>query len=147
MNNKTNNKKPVNLAKFMAIIAIFASLVWSYTPVVAIDNSGKLPLLSEKRAPRKTITVVATAYNSLPEQTDDTPFTTANGSTVHRGTVASNFLPFGTYVTFPDLYGDRLFVVEDRMNARYGKGRIDLWFEDYGEAVDFGVQKIKMEVY
>lgn len=125
-----------------AEIGFFGFPNWfSNTP----ENS--LPLAFEERLPRKTITVVATAYNSVPEQTDDTPFITANGAHVAPGTVAANFLPFGTYVMFPDVFGDRLFKVEDRMNARYGHGRVDIWMEDHGEALTFGAKAITMEVF
>lgn len=117
---------------------------------IAADSTfhpNRLPIVKEERKPRKVLTVVATAYNSLPEQTDSTPFITANGSTVHPGTLAANFLPFGAYVSFPELYGDRIFMVEDRMAQRYGYGRVDLWMEEYAEAREFGVKRLKMEVY
>lgn len=110
---------------------------------------------SVERLPRKVITVVATAYNSEPGQTDDTPCITANGHDLcdtyatygADNTIAANFLPIGTAVRFPDLYGDKVFVVRDRMNARYGYGRIDLWLPVKAEAKQFGVQKLAMEIF
>src|SRR3989344_3213041 len=63
--------------------------------------------------------LAATAYSSTPDQTDDTPFITAKGTTVRDGIIAANFLPFGTRIKIPDIYGDKIFVVEDRMNRRY----------------------------
>lgn len=100
------------------------------------------------RNPRKVINVVATAYTSTPDQTDNSPFTTATGDRVHDGLIAANFLPFGTQVKFPELYGDKIFIVYDRMNARYGYGRVDVWLDtSRREAKQFGVKRLKMEIY
>lgn len=90
--------------------------------------------------------VTASAYNSLPEQTDSTPFITASGTHVRRGVVAANFLPIGTQITIPDYYGDEVFVVEDRMNARY-QNNVDIWMEDYADAKQFGRRSVKIHVY
>jgi len=51
----------------------------------------------------KKILVVITAYSSTVDQTDDTPFITANGSFVRDGIVANNMLPFGTKIKIPEL--------------------------------------------
>lgn len=93
----------------------------------------------------KTHTVTATAYSSTPDQTDDTPFTTASGTTVRDGVVATNFLPFGTLIRIPDLFGNKIFVVEDRMNRRYTT-RVDIWFPERELAKMFGVKTVKIEV-
>lgn len=84
--------------------------------------------------------VDATAYNSLSWQTDSTPWITASGTRCKEGTIAANFLPFGTKVLI-DGFGDQIFVVEDRMNRRYKK-RIDIWMRKYNDAVKFGKRKI-----
>lgn len=89
--------------------------------------------------------VTATAYSSTVDQTDSTPLITASGTHVRDGIVATNFLPFGTVIKIPDLYGNKTFVVEDRMNKRY-KFNIDIWFATRLEAKEFGVKKIKIEV-
>ena len=110
---------------------------------------------STARDPRKVIMVVATAYNSEPGQTDDTPCITANGHDLcdtyatygADNTIAANFLPIGTTVRFPDLYGDKVFVVRDRMNARYGYGRIDMWLPVKADAKIFGVKRLTMEIF
>jgi hypothetical protein len=54
-----------------------------------------------------------TAYSSTADQTDSSPFITANGKNVKDGIVACNFLAFGTKVKFPDMYGDKVFTVEE----------------------------------
>lgn len=89
--------------------------------------------------------VTITAYSSTPDQTDSTPFITASGTNVRDGIVACNFLSFGTKVRFPELYGDKIFVVEDRM-ARHNSHKIDIWFPTRWEAKQFGVKVAKVEV-
>jgi len=89
--------------------------------------------------------VTITAYSSTPDQTDSTPFITASGTNVHDGIVACNFLRFGTKVRFPELYGDKIFVVEDRM-ALHNSHKIDIWFPTRWQAKQFGVKTAKVEV-
>jgi 3D (Asp-Asp-Asp) domain-containing protein len=90
--------------------------------------------------PVKTYRVTMTAYSSTPDQTDDTPFHTANGTYVHDGIVAANFLPFHTKVRFPELFGDKVFTVEDRMNKRFSQ-RMDIWMESRAAALRFGLKR------
>lgn len=59
------------------------------------------------------------AYNSKEEQTDSDPFIAANNRHVFPGGIATNILPCGTKVMIPDLFGDTVFTVNDRMNPRY----------------------------
>jgi 3D (Asp-Asp-Asp) domain-containing protein len=94
----------------------------------------------------KTINVVITAYSSSPDQTDDTPFITASNKRVRAGIVANNMLPFGTKIRIPELYGDQIFVVEDRMNKRMGDYRLDIWMPTRTLAVNFGVKTAQIEV-
>lgn len=94
----------------------------------------------------KTITVVATAYSSTPDQTDDTPFITASGKHVADNIIANNMLPFGTKVRIPKLYGNKIFFVQDRMNKRMSNYQIDLWMPDRESAMKFGVRTLEMEI-
>lgn len=98
-----------------------------------------------KRDPRRTMFITVTAYSSEPEQTDSTPFITAFGTQVRDGIVATNFLPKGTVVRFPEVFGDKEFVVEDRMNARYYY-RMDIWMADTQDAIQFGAKYLKVEI-
>lgn len=93
----------------------------------------------------KTVTVMTTAYTSDPAETDGSPFTTANGTQVYDGVVAANFLKFGTRIRIPDYYGDKVFVVHDRMNARYTQ-RVDVWMLKKADARQWGVRRIRIEV-
>ncbi len=100
------------------------------------------------RQPDRVINAVITAYTSTPDQTDDDPFIAASGKRVHDGMIAANGLPFGTIIKIPSLYGEKEFIVEDRMNARYGFGRMDVWLDtSKAEARKFGVKRLKVEIF
>jgi len=99
------------------------------------------PLISHKK-----MEITVTGYSSRPEETDDTPFITASGRLVEDGIVAANFLAFGTKVRFPELFGDKIFVVYDRMHERFSEDRIDIWFMTTEEAKNFGIKKTIMEI-
>jgi len=86
-----------------------------------------------------------TAYSSTTDQTDSSPFITANGKRVKEGVVACNFLTFGTKVKFPELYGNQVFSVEDRM-AMKNNHKIDIWLPSRNEAKQFGIQRLKVEI-
>ena len=95
---------------------------------------------------KTTIKVLVTAYSSTPEQTDDTPFITASGKNVKDGIIANNMLPFGTRIRIPELYGYKVFTVEDRMNRNNSNYHIDIWMPDKPSAVNFGVKTVNIEV-
>ncbi len=103
--------------------------------------AGKAPI--EKETVKNKKLVLVTAYSSTVDQTDSTPFITASGTHVHDGTIAANFLKFGTKVKFPSLYGDKIFTVEDRMKSDY---KVDIWFPTRQEAKNFGVKRVEMEI-
>ncbi|MBU0897978.1 3D domain-containing protein, partial [Patescibacteria group bacterium] len=92
---------------------------------------------------------VITAYNSEAGQTDNSPCITANGFNVCKhgieDTVAANFLSFGTKVKIPELFGDRVFIVRDRMNTRFSD-RVDIWMLNKAQAIKLGVKYAKVEV-
>lgn len=108
-----------------------------------------------------TLTVRATAYNSLPEQTDADPFITARGTLARQGVIAvsrdllSGALPFGTVVRIRSAQGvgsreywdfpAGLLVVEDTMHSRK-RDQIDLWFESRQEALRWGVREVTIEI-
>ena len=99
----------------------------------------------------KTYSVRATGYSSTSDQTDDTPFITASGTYVRDGIIAANFsvngrrVLFGTMVRIPEIYGEKIFIVEDRMNARYNNN-IDIWFSERDLAKAFGSHKVTIEI-
>lgn len=97
----------------------------------------------------------ATAYNSMPGQTDSTPFITATGTRTRPGVVALSrdmlrMFPYGTRITIQDLSGrsgglfnGRVFIVEDTM-AAYKTGSIDIWMSSYGDAIRFGARQVRI---
>jgi 3D (Asp-Asp-Asp) domain-containing protein len=109
--------------------------------------------------------VRATAYNSLPEQTNSDPFTTARGTLARWGVIAVSrdllvdALPYGTLVRIRDLgpaagglgAGEHdgllegIFVVEDTMHPRK-QNQIDLWFESKHDALRWGVREVEVEI-
>ena len=103
----------------------------------------------DRETPDKVIAkAVITAYTSTPGQTDDSPFIAASGKRVHDGMIAANGLPFGTKIKIPSVYGEKIFVVEDRMNRRYGYGRFDVWLDmSRAEARKFGVKRVEVEIF
>lgn len=145
------------------IIAILAHLALPLTVRAGfareIANSGliiksglattvqPIPKAKEDR-PDRVVKAVITAYTSTVDQTDDDPFIAASGKRVHDGMIAANFLPFGTKIKIPSLYGDKIFTVEDRMNKRYGFGRMDVWLDtSKAEARKFGVKRVEVEIF
>ena len=158
---------PANLAKKLIIIIIFM-FVFDFSlfsmPALAseiedssnisIDNSNQINI--NNHLPENSTGEVkssnyyqVTAYNSEIYQTDDSPCITANGFNVCEhgleDTVAANFLPFGVKIRMPDIYGDKIFIVRDRMNARYNN-KIDIWMQEKQAAKNFGIKIIKVEI-
>jgi len=130
-----------------------AMAAWDYKDILNLINNspeirrnlflitGKDSLMSVNALPQqKTIRTVLTAYSSTPDQTDDTPFITASNTNVRDGVVASNFLAFGTKVQIPEIFGDKVFTVEDRM-AKKHSDKIDIWFPERQLAKKFGIQE------
>lgn len=93
----------------------------------------------------ETYQVIITAYSSSPYETDSSPYITASGDWVQDGTVAANFLPFGTKLKIPELFGDKVFVVKDRMHPRKGY-QVDVWFPTRAQALHFGAYYTYIEL-
>lgn len=113
-------------------------------PFTAIlTDSGVIynpPPITVDVAPEIATTTKAwiTAYSSTPEETDDTPFITAANTNVRDGIVATNMFPFGTKIKIPKLFGDKIFIVEDKMHRRK-KNFIDIWMPSKEQAKEFGI--------
>ncbi|MDX1535397.1 MAG: hypothetical protein R3346_01415 [Candidatus Spechtbacterales bacterium] len=116
------------------------------TTASSVKATSSAPVAySVQGASSRFASVPISAYSSTHDQTDATPFTTASGTRVRDGIVAANFLPIGTKIRIPDYYGNKVFVVEDRMNARYWK-KVDIWMPTRGEALQWGVRYATIEV-
>jgi 3D (Asp-Asp-Asp) domain-containing protein len=128
------------------VICLLGIAIPETTTADAITVTDASYVAKEAQKATKTINVVITAYSSTPDQTDDTPFITASGKHVADGIIANNMLPFGTQVKIPELFGDKIFTVQDRMNKRMSNYQFDVWMPDRASALKFGVKEVEMEV-
>ncbi len=119
--------------------------------VIKVQTKAKVKIKKKRTVTKvlRTSTHIITAYNSEVDQTDNTPCTTANGFNVCRhnreDTIAVNFLKFGTKVKIPELFGNRIFIVRDRMNKR-NSNRVDVWMKTRSQALKFGRRIAKIQV-
>ena len=91
----------------------------------------------------RTILAEVSAYNPLPEQTDDSPFIMASGKRVYESAIACpRWLELNTIV---EIF-DKKYTCEDRMNIRY-ENHFDIMMWDYQDAMDFGRQILKVKIY
>jgi 3D (Asp-Asp-Asp) domain-containing protein len=131
----------------------------------------KLKTLSAKtkleRKPKSfpSLTVRSTAYNSIPNQTDSSPFHTSTGVRTRYGIIALSRdllkrIPYGSKVRLQDNgswkngrgYGkynamlkDTVFVVEDTMHPRKSS-TVDVWLPARDRAMQWGVRSLNMQI-
>lgn len=114
-----------------------------------LKSNKATPVKGQRSSAVRSQRILITAYSSTKDQTDSSPCITANGYNVCKNNtenvIAANFLPFGTRVKIPELFGDREFVVQDRMNRRYGQ-RVDVWMTSRQKAKIFGVKRATIVV-
>jgi 3D (Asp-Asp-Asp) domain-containing protein len=153
-----NNQSYIKIAVILGVIFCFPLVFGLKTN--ASNNSFDMPDLTNKLAiaeentllpnnvqlENQKMNVIITAYSSTVWQCDDTPFITASNTHVRDGVIANNLLPFNTKIRIPELYGDKIFVVEDRMHYLKSPYQVDLWFPSYEEAADFGVKRTYIEI-
>lgn len=116
---------------------------------LAIIESGSEDSAHNQVKIKSVSSRIITAYNSEVGQTDNSPCITANGFNLCQhgaeDSVAANFLPFGAKIRMPELFGDRVFIVRDRMNSRH-YNKVDVWMAERNDAIRFGVKQAKIEV-
>jgi len=154
-------KDKMHLVAILALLGVFGVYflglkVQAENGVVMEELANNLPviesttLLPSAQPPVPIISheidVLLTAYSSSIDETDDTPFITASGKTVRDGIVANNLLMFGTKVRIPELYGDKIFEVQDRMNQRKSSYQFDIWMPSKQQALNFGTKMARIEV-
>ncbi len=107
-----------------------------------------LPDAEDLKVNRETYRTI-TAYNSEIGQTDSEPCITASGFDLcangQEDSAAANWLPFGAKIRIPELFGDRVFIVRDRMNGKYSN-RLDIWMLEKADAKKFGVRVALIEI-
>lgn len=117
--------------------------------LIFLEKNTLIPISNpsdpEPKVVRK-LPVVVTAYSSSIWETDNNPYITAAGTWVRDGIVANNKYPFGTKIRFPEIYGDKIFVVEDRMSWKKGNYHFDIWLPSYWEAKSFGAKRTYIEI-
>jgi len=117
---------------------------------LAIVQENSLLPISDHLSPEpriiREVRVIVTAYSSSTFETDDNPYITAAGTFVRDGVIANNKYPFGTKIRIPEIYGDKIFVVEDRMHWKKGNYHVDIWFPSYWQALNFGSKRTYIEI-
>jgi 3D (Asp-Asp-Asp) domain-containing protein len=140
------------------------------TPRKSTANTKAKTLSTKTKLERKpksfpSLTVRSTAYNSIPNQTDSSPFYTSTGVRTRYGIIALSRdllkrIPYGSRVRLQDNgswkngrgYGkynqmlkDTVFVVEDTMHPRKS-GTVDVWLPARDRAMQWGVRSLKMQI-
>ncbi len=116
---------------------------------IVLSNNALVPVVnsfSPKIKVIKRIRIIVTAYSSSVDETYGDPYITASGQRVRDGIVANNLLPLHTKVKLPELFGDKIFSVEDRMNSKKGFYHVDIWFPSKKEALEFGSKLTYLEI-
>jgi len=147
-----------SLILFIITLAIFLFAETAISPIIAsvdpptvsddlfLSQENKEIFKNLQKESKKKYVVVVTGYSSSYDETDDDPYITASGEFVRDGIVASNFLPIGTRIKIPALFGNKVFIVKDRMSPRYYY-RVDVWFPSKETAINFGVHyNVEIEV-
>lgn len=96
----------------------------------------------------QSIAVTATAYNSDPNQTDDTPYTPACGGDLRDGqpaiAVSRDLYSAGLRCGLTVSVNGKNYVIRDTMNARF-KRRIDIYHgTDKRAALAFGKRTVQL---
>ena len=115
------------------------------TGLVTVKGVALIPANHPLVGVSRVYETFVTAYSSSVDETDSTPFITASGEKVRDGIVAANFLPFGAKIKIPEIFGNKIFVVKDRMASRHAE-KVDIWFESKTLAKQFGRQKLQIQV-
>lgn len=129
------------ILKLLLLPLLFMGSLWS------CDESNK----EEEIMPEwKTITVSASAYNSLKVQGEGNPKITAWGDTLKPGVqsiaVSRDLIKQGlTYKTPVKIEGfDGIFIVNDKMHSRW-KNKIDIYMGiDKEKAMNWGRRKVEI---
>jgi len=147
-----NGKKPLFTCIFVGILIgiCLLGIIMPQTTAADYTNATNASYVAkaanEAKGVAKIIKAIVTAYSSTPDQTDDTPFITASGKHVADGIVANNMLPIGTKIRIPSIYGNKILIVEDRMNKNKSNYHIDIWMPSRLLAVNFGVKTAEIEI-
>ena len=127
---------------FSAILFILFEMFWKPAKVSGIVQPIPIRNLEFKVFEVvKEVEAEVSAFNTVPEQTDDFPCLAASGANIcgKKGILACpRPFPFGTIF----LIGDKEYICMDRMGARF-EGRFDVSFDkDIQGAREWGMKKM-----
>jgi 3D (Asp-Asp-Asp) domain-containing protein len=140
-------------------------------PTVTIKPAAKptakpiKPAVARPKTTGRSLVVRSTAYNSMPGQTDASPFKTATGARTRFGIVALSrdllrSIPYGSKVVLEDMgswsngsgrgkynvmLSKMIFVVEDTMHPRK-RSTVDVWFPARRQAIQWGARRLRIRV-
>jgi len=119
-----------------------------YSEITEHNYANFLPKISRIQFPiKRSFYSTVTAYSSSPDETSGDPFITASGARTESGVLAHQYLPFGTKVRFPDQFGEKIFVVQDRLHERHTSYyHFDMWSFSKAEAKVWGARQIRVEI-
>ena len=108
---------------------------------LALTNLS-IALADYQKPPDTPIIATITAYTSLVELTDDSPFITASGTTTRKGIIACpRKYSFGTKV----IIQEEIYDCQDRLSLKYDD-RFDIWFPTKRLADEWGIRKLQVYV-
>jgi 3D (Asp-Asp-Asp) domain-containing protein len=112
------------------------------------SKTNNLPIITNRQFEvTKTIYTTVTAYSSSVDECGIDPFTMASGERVFDGAIAHQYLPFNTKVRFPEVFGEKIFVVKDRLGPQFTSYyHVDMWVHSKAEAKAWGARVVKMEI-
>lgn len=146
-------------AKTVSSMAVTDSAYTSTSPVASrawtdmFVNNDVVETAAPEPVPAKPVKidyVDITAYRAVMAECDSDPLVTADGTAIGAfsdlNIIAANHLPFGTKVRIPEYFGDKVFEVRDRMNARYTH-RIDILMTNAKDVDQWGIKRrVKVEI-
>lgn len=161
-------RRGFRMFSFAVIVPVAALWSFGFWDTAKVSVAAMLPSFAGLHSAEKpAYTLLSTAYNSLPEQTDDTPFETATGEQTQPGIIALSRdlleeIPYGSVVEIVDVRprveepngcGATMttirrmetypgltagqFRVADTMHRRKTE-QLDMWLEHYDDAIRWG---------
>lgn len=135
---------------FAVLVLTLLALPFFATQAPTYGAEADFPLLAappeeEELEPPRVVDMWVTAYSSSKDETDSTPHVTAIGTKTRDGIAATNMFPIGTLVRIPKFFGDKVFVIEDRMHPRK-QWVLDVWMGSKAEAKEFGSYLTEVEI-
>lgn len=134
---------PNSLKKIIPIFIILFLANYTISPSEAeiIPIVEKDSFLVANYQVKAIIEAIITGYSSSHDETDSDPWITAYNTIARDGIAASNAIAYGTKIRIPKIFGDKIFIIEDKMNSRFDGNNIDIWFPSKEKAKEFGIYR------